>query len=512
MGTIAQKLTYLEDTKTAIGNAIAAKGGSVTGKTFRQYATEISNLPSGGGDDSMEHYLNNTLTSYTVPASVTILKDYAFASSSNLLSINLNNVTTIGSYSFYKSGLTTVNIPDTVTEIGTALFYDCSHLTTATLGTNITNIKSSMFYNCISLKTLYINGNITDSGSSAFTSCSIDDVYFANFNSYLNANISSSGVILNNTVRAYDNGVLIENLTWPSTKTTMTYALQGYLGLKSLIIPDEVTSFGSLSGCRNLRHLTVGSGITSIGYGALNNCRLDDITINGIITSTSTWEGFNVLYSATINNPTPSSSISGKLPCMCNIYVPSEAVEDYKAHSSWSSKANRIFAIGSDYDFTKTQIRRTSQTGTAAFDEISDTTLTTSNITDKSTINLVIVGDDVTEIGESAFATAANYMYGLIFGHNSTLTTIGRRAFYNGATITKFTRIKLPPTVTTIGNEAFYMSNNSLFEIEFTSLTPPTVGTSWINIRPQTKIKVPASAVETYKTAWPSYADYIYAA
>lgn len=50
MGTIAQKLTYLEDTKTAIGNAIAAKGGSVTGKTFRQYATEISNLPSGGGN------------------------------------------------------------------------------------------------------------------------------------------------------------------------------------------------------------------------------------------------------------------------------------------------------------------------------------------------------------------------------------------------------------------------------------------------------------------------------
>lgn len=49
MGTIAQKLIYLEDTKTAIGNAIAAKGGSVTGKTFRQYATEISNLPSGGG-------------------------------------------------------------------------------------------------------------------------------------------------------------------------------------------------------------------------------------------------------------------------------------------------------------------------------------------------------------------------------------------------------------------------------------------------------------------------------
>ena len=48
MGTINDKLTYLNGTKTAIKNAIIAKGGTVgENDTFRSYANKISNLPSG---------------------------------------------------------------------------------------------------------------------------------------------------------------------------------------------------------------------------------------------------------------------------------------------------------------------------------------------------------------------------------------------------------------------------------------------------------------------------------
>lgn len=49
MGTISEKLTYLNNTKTAIADAIAAKGVSVTGKTFRQYADAIGDIETGGG-------------------------------------------------------------------------------------------------------------------------------------------------------------------------------------------------------------------------------------------------------------------------------------------------------------------------------------------------------------------------------------------------------------------------------------------------------------------------------
>jgi len=48
MGTISDKLTYLNGTKTAIKNAIIEKGGTVgNNDTFRSYANKIRSLPSG---------------------------------------------------------------------------------------------------------------------------------------------------------------------------------------------------------------------------------------------------------------------------------------------------------------------------------------------------------------------------------------------------------------------------------------------------------------------------------
>ena len=49
MGTIADKLTYLSNTKAAIKNAITAKGVTVSdGDTFRSYADKISSISGGG--------------------------------------------------------------------------------------------------------------------------------------------------------------------------------------------------------------------------------------------------------------------------------------------------------------------------------------------------------------------------------------------------------------------------------------------------------------------------------
>lgn len=57
MGTTADKLAYLNGTKTAIKNAIVAKGVEVPdGTTFRQYAEKIGEISGGGGgawDDAL---------------------------------------------------------------------------------------------------------------------------------------------------------------------------------------------------------------------------------------------------------------------------------------------------------------------------------------------------------------------------------------------------------------------------------------------------------------------------
>ena len=49
MGTIAEKLNYLNTTKTNIKNAIIEKGVEVSDSdTFRDYATKIADISSGG--------------------------------------------------------------------------------------------------------------------------------------------------------------------------------------------------------------------------------------------------------------------------------------------------------------------------------------------------------------------------------------------------------------------------------------------------------------------------------
>lgn len=51
--SIASKLQSIVDTKAAIKTAINEKGGSITDSTpFADYATAITNLPSGGGGDA----------------------------------------------------------------------------------------------------------------------------------------------------------------------------------------------------------------------------------------------------------------------------------------------------------------------------------------------------------------------------------------------------------------------------------------------------------------------------
>ena len=53
MGTVSDKLTYLQGTKSAIKDAIVAKGVSVpTGTTFRDYALKIRDITTGGGGSS----------------------------------------------------------------------------------------------------------------------------------------------------------------------------------------------------------------------------------------------------------------------------------------------------------------------------------------------------------------------------------------------------------------------------------------------------------------------------
>lgn len=138
---------------------------------------------------------------------------------------------TSGAFSGAKT-LTTVVLPDSITEIPNACFYGCSGLTSSPVKSTVTKIGKSAFYGCTGLTSVTIPTGVTELEAGVFESC--------------------TGM---------------NSITIPANITTIrTNAFKNCTGFESIVIPDTVTAIETaiLSGCIKLKELTIpfiGSGI-----------------------------------------------------------------------------------------------------------------------------------------------------------------------------------------------------------------------------------------------------------
>lgn len=170
MGTTAQKLNKILETKEAIRTAINNKGGTLTTTdTFASYATAIDNLPSGGGG-SLKTLLDATKSCYN------LFYNYKGTSIEGLISYNdtENVITTFGMF-YQCENLTTISLFNTTNvKDMTSMFAYCSKLTTIPLfnTTNVTNM-TNLCQNCSKLTTIpQIDTRNAKSMSAMFNNCS----------------------------------------------------------------------------------------------------------------------------------------------------------------------------------------------------------------------------------------------------------------------------------------------------------------------------------------------------
>ena len=73
-------------------------------------------------------------------------------------------VTSLGASCFSCSSLTSITIPSSVTSLGSTCFAGCSCLTSITIPSSVTSLSAACFYNCSGLTSITIPSSVTSLG------------------------------------------------------------------------------------------------------------------------------------------------------------------------------------------------------------------------------------------------------------------------------------------------------------------------------------------------------------
>ena len=229
-----------------------------------------------------------SMTSLVIPDSVTNIGDYAFSGCRSLTSLVIpDSVTNIGDYAFEGCGsLSSLVLPDGVTSIGKCAFRGCGSLSSLVLPDGVINIGGNAFADCKSLRSVVIPNSVTSIGGGAFGGCkslhsvvipdsvtSIGDYAFSGCSALSSVVIPDSVSCIGN--RAFSGCTSLSSLVIPDGVTSVgKYAFYDCSSLSSLVIPDSVTSIGfyAFRGCSSLSSLVIPDSVTSIGDEAFGYC------------------------------------------------------------------------------------------------------------------------------------------------------------------------------------------------------------------------------------------------
>ena len=317
----------------------------------------------------------------------------------------------------WQNAITSVVLPDGLTNIGAGAFYGCQALTSINIPASVTTIGQSAFNSCYTLVSIDIPSSVQNIGASAFANCKA-----------LTSIIIPDGV------------TTIENTTFNSC-----------WALNSIDIPSSVTSIGNgaFNTCKALSSIEIPSSVTSIGQSAFYGCSdLTDVTVNW----TSTF-------------PTvESNAFDGLTLANINLHVPDGTYTTYAATAPWNA-FNIVDPYGGKcgdnliwaYDPSTTTL---TISGTGDMYNYNNTTSKAPWYENyKDDITTVVLPDGLTRIGNYAFLSAQITSFNI----PSSVTSIGNSVFHSCPMTDVY--VSFPnPTAITLATGAFN-SNKSMSNV-----------------------------------------------
>ena len=469
-------------------------------------------IPDSVTDIELQAFCNCTsLKEVTIPASVTDIGDEAFGyyryedtwESKKVDGFKINYVkNTYGHYYATKNGFSdedciitnelndgtleisnyagnsaTYEIPGEidgkkVVRIGDSAFIDCTELTSVTIPDSVTDIRWRAFYNCVSLKSVTIPKSVIDIDNYAFG-------YYYDSDSFGTKKIDGFKInYVKNTyghMYALKNGFTDEACFLTNELDDGTLEITKYVGNSATcVIPSEIDGkkvtqigYNAFSSRAELTSITIPDGVTIIGNSAFSDCTsLETVTIPNSVTHIYPRAFYNCTSLKEVAIPASVTVIRDEA---FGYYYDTDSSETKKADGFKINYVNNTqghwYAIKNGFtdgacfvvnELGDGTVEITGYAGNSATCVIPDeihgkkvTRIGENAFRDRTELTSVTIPDGVTCIGNSAFSYCTSLETVTI---PNSVTQIYPRAFYN---CTSLKEVTIPASVTDIGDEAF---------------------------------------------------------
>lgn len=265
---VAQQLNDKSGFNVSVKSNVYRKGRGII--TFNGDVTTV-------GHDAF--YLNEKLTSVTLPKSVTTIGENAFYGCEKMSTINFpENLTTIETRAFSGcASLVNIAFGNNLRTIGERAFNSCEQLSVIDFGEGVQEIGTISFAFCTSLTKVTLPESVTTVGDKAFLNCDKLAKFEGKFASEDGKCLVVNGVL--NSVAPVD----MVDYTIPEGITEIgTNAFMELLSLQSITMPESLEVIGdeAFLYCDNLHTVNLSNNIKSIGISAFEQClKLKSITI-----------------------------------------------------------------------------------------------------------------------------------------------------------------------------------------------------------------------------------------